>query len=501
MSLEESRAAIAHQLRRRAANLLSMFDGAVFANGASPYRPLLEHAGIERADIERLVREDGVDGALARLHAAGVYVRLDELKGLVPIRRGSLELAVSPADFDNPLGASHYVARSGGSGGAPRPTLIDLTLVAHDACYFAVFLDAFEVWERPTAFWYPMPPGNVGVKVALWNSRLDRRAGPWFSQTGFARRAESLRPALLTAAMWAMSRARGRPIPFPSHTPTEQASRVAAWLDSNKRAGRPALLASTPSSAVRTCFAAEAGGLDLEGAMFRLGGEPYTPAKASVIRAAGARAAAHYSMSEAGLVGAACARPEHVDETHVALDKVALVRVPNPAGGDGEADLLLTNLLPGAPKTLINAEIGDAAVVAERDCGCPYSALGLSLHAHSIRSSAKLTSEGMTVVGSALLELVEDVLPSRFGGRPTDYQLAEVEVDGLTRVRLRVSPRVGPVDEPDVVATVLATIGSHGRPERFMAGIWGNAGTLEVVREEPRATAASKILPLDRSAA
>jgi hypothetical protein len=371
--------------------------------------------------------------------------------------------------------------------------------VAHDACYFALFLDAFGLWDRPTAIWYPIPPGVVGLKVALWNAMLDRPAERWFSQAGLGARAESLRPAMMTAAAWALARARGRPIPYPSHTPTEQASRVAEWLDASGRAGRPGLLASTPSSAVRTCLAAEAAGLDLEGAAFRLGGEPYTPAKAAVIRAAGARAGSNYSMSEAGLVAAACARPAYVDEVHFALDKVAIVTAPAPAGADGEADLLVTTLLRGSPKVLINAEVGDAAVLSERDCGCPLGTLGLDRHAHSIRSSGKLTSEGMNVVRSALLELVEDVLPARFGGRPTDYQLAEIEVDGLTRLRLRVSLRVGEVDEPAVAETVLAAIGGKGRPEKLMATVWSDAGTFEVVREEPRATAASKILPLDRS--
>ncbi len=90
------------------------------------------------------------------------------------------------------------------------------------------------------------------------------------------------------------------------------------------------------------------------------------------------------------------------------------------------------------------------------------------------------------------------MLPGRFGGRPTDYQLVELEVGSLTKVRVRVSPRVGPVDERELAATVLAAVRSGGRPERLMASVWEDAGTLEVVREEPRATAASKILPLYR---
>jgi hypothetical protein len=476
-----------------------VLDRAVFANRASPYRTLFDHAGVERGDVVGLLETDGVEGALSRLYEAGVHVRLDEFKALVPIRRGSLELEVGPADFDNPLGAGHYAARSGGSGGAARPILVDLRAVAQDACHFAVFLNAFGAWDRPTAIWYPVPPGVIGLKVALWNARLARPVERWFSHTGLGRGADSFKPVLMTAAAWAVARSRRRRIPFPSHTPTEDAHRVAAWMDARRRGGEPALLACTPSSAVRTCLAAEAGGADLDGAMFRLGGEPYTPAKAATIRAAGARAGPHYALSEAGMVGAACGRSEHVDEVHLARDKVAVVAAPPTGATDGPADLLLTNLLAGAPKVLINVETGDSAVLGERACGCPFDDLGLRLHAHTIRSAQKLTSEGMNVVGDALLELVEDVLPARFGGRPTDYQLVEVEVHGLTKVRLRVSPRLGRVDEHALVGAVLDAVRAGGRPEQLMASMWQDAGTLEVVREEPRATAASKILPLDRA--
>ena len=493
VSIDDCRATIERGVLDRARNLLATLDGAVFANRASPYRRLLDHAGLERGDVARLLDTEGVEGALERLYEAGVQVRLDEFKGLAPIRRGSLELEVRAADFDNPLREAHYAARSGGSGGAARPILVDLSSVAQDACHFAVLLDAFGAWERPTAIWYPMPPGVIGLKVALWNARLARPVERWFSHT----RLEP-RPALMTAAAWAVARTRRRRIPFPVHTPTEDADRVATWMEARRHGGRPALLACTPSSAVRTCLAAEAAGADLEGAMFRLGGEPYTPAKAAAIRAAGARAAPHYALSEAGMVGAACARPEHVDEVHFALDKIAVV-APRSSGAPGEpAELLLTNLLAGAPKVLLNVETGDSAVLAERTCGCAFEQLGLSRRAHTIRSSQKLTSEGMNVVGGMLLELVEDVLPARFGGRPTDYQLAEVEVDGLTKVRLRVSPRLGSVDERALVAAVLETVRGRGRSEQLMATMWRDAGTLEVVREEPRATAASKILPLDR---
>jgi len=82
---------------------------------------------------------------------------------------------------------------------------------------------------------------------------------------------------------------------------------------------------------------------------------------------------------------------------------------------------------------------------------------GYRTHLHSIRSYEKLTSEGMNFVGSDLLAVIETVLPSRFGGGPPDYQLVEEEVDGLPKVSVYVSPRLGDIDEAAVVETVPTT--------------------------------------------
>jgi len=186
-------------------------------------------------------------------------------------------------------------------------------------------------------------------------------------------------------------------------------------------AGTPAILQSTPSSAVRVCLAARQEAIDLEGAVFRLGGEAYTQSKAAVVADAGARAFCHYFMAEAGLLGIACAVPAEPGDVHVALDKVALLRRPRRlATGETVDALLLTTLLPVAPKLMLNVETDDYAVLERRDCGCLVGAAGFGWHLRGIRSYEKLTSEGMSFLGDDLVTLVEHVLPGRFsGGRPT----------------------------------------------------------------------------------
>lgn len=66
-------------------------------------------------------------------------------------------------------------------------------------------------------------------------------------------------------------------------------------------------------------------------------------------------------------------------------------------------------------------ESGDYGRVFERACGCPLEGAGFKTHLSNIRSYEKLTSESVTFLGSALFELLEDLLPARFGGQIADY--------------------------------------------------------------------------------
>jgi hypothetical protein len=158
---------------------------------------------------------------------------------------------------------------------------------------------------------------------------------------------------------------------------------------------------------------------------------------------------------------------------------------------------LFTSLLPSAPKILLNVESDDYGIVETRDCGCPFQALGFSEHIRGVHSFQKLTGEGVTLVGSEMLKVLQEVLPNRFGGSSLDYQLVEEEDDqGFTRLILSVSPSVGPLDEQLVVETVHSALRkSSGAAEQAQA-YWRQAGTLRVKREEPVWTSRGKLLPL-----
>lgn len=491
-----ARALIAAQLAQRDAVFLRMLERAVFARPASVYARLLAHAGVVLADVVRLVERDGLEEALAALRAAGVWVSLEELKGRRALRRGSLEIATRAEDFDNPLLAPAYAARSGGSRGAGTRVLVDLDLLAYEAAHQALFAERFALERCTAAQWRPVPPGIAGINNALRGARIGQPLARWFSQSD--PRAAEATDALLLRVLVRAGRRHGGVIPKPEHVPVEDAAIVARWLaDVIARGGVP-LLDSTASGLVRVCTAARDAGLDVAGARLRFGGEPLTEARAAAIASVGAVALARYSMAEVGVMGVACARPCAADEVHLASDKLAFVTHERRVGaGDRTVRALcLTTLLPASPKLLINAEIDDYGVLDERRCGCPLEALGLPQHLHTIRSYDKLTSEGMSFVGADLLQLIEHVLPARFGGDPTCWQIVEEERAGLPSVELRVHPDVGPVDEQEVVALALEHLGGISAAHRMMAEAWRQAGTLRVVRAAPVVTAAAKILPL-----
>jgi len=480
-------------LRQRGDAFLELASRAIYANPVSPYRALLSHADIAEGDLRELVRVEGVEGALGRLAEAGVRLSLDEFKSRRPIRRGSLVLTPEARAFDNPLLTHYFAAASGGSRSPGRAVSNDISLIDHEACYDAVVMATLPIAGRPTAVWRPVPPGSAALKIILRFARVGHPVSKWFSQTPPLRWRDWRHSALLGGIL-TVGRRSARPLPTPEHVPAEAVDVVTRWLAEQVARGTPPLLDTNAASGVRVCLAARERGLDLTGTFFRVGGEPLSPGKVAVFHAAGCRVACHYSLSEIGRLANACGNPDAPDDVHVAVDKIALLtRDVEPAAGVTMPGLFATSLLPNAPKVLINVELGDHAVRTKRDCGCAWAGLGFIEHLHTIRSYEKLTSEGMHFVGADLIDLVEQTLPGRFGGGPTDYQFVEEEENGLPRVSLLISPAVAIADTGAVVAAVLDTLAAHNAANRMMADIWRDGHTLRVVRRTPFTTRVGKI--------
>jgi hypothetical protein len=479
------RARLLDELAQREQLLCDQLALGVFDHPTSPYRPLFDHAGIEREDAFALVREHGVDESLERFFDAGIRISIEEFK------RGGGGV------FDSPQLTRHFGGTTGGSSAKARPLTVDLRLLDSFADIFWLFDEAFGLSGRPYAVWQPLPPSLAGIFNALTLPLCGGRVDRWFSHDKLSLKASSLRPALLTGISWLGARVASSGFGFPRHVPADNGVVVARWLADAVAVGKPGALMCTPSSAVRVCRAALDNGLDISRTLFVFGGEPYTPSKAVIVESVGARAVSSYGMSEIGAVGIPCGNPEEPDEAHVLTPRVAAIERPRelPWGAHVRA-MYLTSLSPLSPKLMLNVESGDHAVLSDRDCGCPLHKAGLTRHMHSIRSYEKLTSEGMTLFGAALEELVEQILPARFGGGPNDYQLLEEEEDGQTRVSVLVSPSVGTLADAPVVDAVLAHLRSNNRVDAMMAEVWKGADTLRVLRIAPHMTGASKVLPL-----
>jgi hypothetical protein len=123
--------------------------------------------------------------------------------------------------------------------------------------------------------------------------------------------------------------------------------------------------------------------------------------------------------------------------------------------------------------------------------------VGWTTHLHTIRSYEKLTAGGMTFLDADVIRVLEEVLPARFGGIPTHYQLVEGPADdGRPRVRLLVDPAVGDVDLDAVARAFLEAIGPGAGVERIMSTVWEDADLLRVERRAPLATTSGKVLHL-----
>jgi hypothetical protein len=176
---------------------------------------------------------------------------------------------------------------------------------------------------------------------------------------------------------------------------------------------------------------------------------------------------------------------------HVFHDLHALVQP------EGDLSLFATSLRRTTPLIMLNLSMGDQATLGPRACGCPLERLGWTTHVHGAQSREKLTAGGMTFYDVDVVRILEQLLPHRFGGGPTDYQLVEHETaTGEPVVRLLVHPQVGPLDAARVAEAFLAALGTGSGAERIMGTVWRDAKLLQVERRAPLTGASGKILHL-----
>jgi hypothetical protein len=491
---DEAHAVLRRRRERRQADFLDLVRRAIYARAASPYAELLRIAGCEYGDLERLVREDGVEGALHSLYRHGVFLTVDEFKGRRAAIRGSAAIPVDPGALRNPLARSQVPGRSSGSRSGGTAVVFDLDFIRGCAVNSLLSLEARGGGDWLKADWEV--PGVGGTFRLLKLSSFGAPVARWFSHVdpgATARYRWSAR-----GLRWA-ARVAGTRLPVPEHAPIDAPLVIARWMADARRAGSTPYLLTFASSAVRLSQAAFDAGIDLGGAKFLLMGEPTTAARLSAVRRSGADGIPRYGTMEVGPIGYGCLSPGAPDDVHLFDDRHALLQPGPDAGLHGHPPqaIFVSSLRPAVPFVMLNVSMGDEAVVGSRRCGCAMERLGWTTHLEGIRSYEKLTAQGMTFLDTDVVRVLEEILPGRFGGAPTHYQLLEEEVDDSRPVlRLLVHPAVGPVDAAAVVETFLHAIAPGSGGERVMSQLWRDAALVRVERREPIATSSGKILHL-----
>jgi len=499
ISLEEAKKIVQKRMQEREDNFARLLERGIYGYPRSPYLRLLKLAQCELGDIQRMVQVKGLEDTLRALRDAGVYVSFEEFKGRKPLVRAGEVFNVKPSDFDNPYLGDSYRATTGGTTGAGTRVSIDLDHIAAQAPFTMLAYDAHGVLDVPTALWYGVLPDSTGMVALLYSARFGNVPRKWFSYVTRSQLKHSSKYHLATRGTVLAGRLCGAALPYPEPVNLDQAIVVARWAAEALQTHGACLIRAGVSMALRVALAAREQRLNLTGATIMGGNEPPTPAKVREITRSGARWVPSYFFTEAGRVGSGCVRPVAGDDLHFLKDAFALIQYPRKVPGSeiNVPAFHFTTLLPTTPKLMLNVESDDYGIVENRSCGCPVEAYGFTEHLREIRSFSKLTGEGVTLVGTEMVRILEEVLPERFGGSPLDYQWHEEEDEqGFTRVTLLISPKIGFLDEKVVIEVILNALSRSSTSSDVAKAIWTQAGTLRVKRIEPISTSRGKLIPL-----
>jgi len=498
LTADEAARIVRDRMKQREENFLSWVERGIYNFHRSPYLPLLKSVRCEIDDLRELVQRNGLESALYKLRAEGVYVTYEEFKGRKPIVRNGATIPVRASDFDSPFARRDFASETSGSTGLATAVGIGLDYFVARAPHQTLFLAVHDVVNAPTAYWLPILPGS-GLQFILQRTDLKDPIHQWFSATGWLDSKHWLKyDVAMIYILWWM-RLLGARIRGPEIVKLDHALSIAHWIRDELKTHSRCVLHTTPSQALRVAVAAQEAGIDLTGALARIGGEPVTPAKVATMQGAGLCVAPAYGMTETSTTALGCMHPAAPDDYHLLKDAFALIAFPYAleALGITVPAFNLTTLLDNAPKLMLNVQIDDYGVVEERACGCEFERLGYTTHLSEIHSYSKLVGEGVTLIGNEMLRVLEDLLPSRFGGSPLDYQLMEQEdPQGFTRLYLIVHPRVKIADERAVIDVILQGL-RHSSPMADAArAVWQQAHTIQIKRQEPVWTAGGKLMPL-----
>ena len=375
-------------------------------------------------------------------------------------------------------------------------TKLDLDYLSARSHYDRIMFEILGVQDQPMALWYPALPASTGIGNILRYARTGIVPKRWFEIPAAGSGMQGLESRLATFLIVRMARMAGTRVPRPEKISNDSGEEIAGqiiqWLDEYGGC----VFQSYVSGAVRVARELSGKRDDLDGLLMIVGSEPLTEAKRRGMESRGARIYSRYMATEIGTIAMGCGNPETIDELHLMSDMVAAVQEDGVIEGE-TGPLYFTALDRVMPKVMLNVQLGDMAVVHSRQCGCPFEDLGFSTHLSHVRSHSRHTGEGMALSASRLEGIINDVLVPVYGGSSVDYQWFEMENDdGVTRVEIRVSPRIGEVDEDRLMQDLINELLKGDEGEQLMTRIWVQTGVLSVVRKEPESTGKGKNVPL-----
>ena len=505
MSADEAivtaRQVLKKRLATREENFLVLAEKSIFRYPQSPYRKLLEAKRISFSDLKSWVTRDGIESTLQHLANEGIYFTLEEFKGKTPVVRNGVSFSCCEKMFDNPFLADAYEVRSGATRSAGTRIRIDFDYLQQRSFYDAFLLDIHGCLKAPVANWFPVFPGAPGINSSLRFAHIGNPVQRWFSQVAEDRLQINWEKKLGTWLMFTVSSLSGAPLARPEYLGLNEAHKVAEWASQRLNEHGKCVIYTFAGSAVHVCIAAAEGGLNLKGAKFFVTGEPLSPHKRAEIESVGASVVPVYGISEAGVIAAGCnVRHAESDHCHVYQDTTTIIpfKYNIPHFDLSVEQFLFTTLLYESPKLLLNVGMGDYGQITTEPCGCGFGELGFDTCVSNIRSYEKLTGEGVTFVETDFIRIIEKDLPQTFGGTSTDYQLVEEEDGhGLTELCLRISPRVGEIDEAQVVHKFLYLLNRAEDTWWAQSGteMWKQSHMVKIRRDFPMRTRSAKILP------
>ncbi|MEP7365135.1 MAG: hypothetical protein ABI972_17920 [Acidobacteriota bacterium] len=479
-------------LASRDTNFLSLVERGIFNHSPSPYNEMFRLAGCTLGDLRNEVNRAGVEATLRRLREAGVYLTHDEFKAKSPIVRSGREIPSNDASFRNPQVANALSEGiSSGSRSKGTRSARSIGRLLQREAHFKIRNREFDLGNRIRIELKPILPSGTGLGPGQRGHREGHPVEKWFAVGGGLRDSGHYRMVTHCLVRW--TRLLGAPAQLPTYLAPNDFSLVAEYIARRKREGAPAAVHAFPSPAVRVAAAAVEHGIDISGTIFFVGGEALTDAKRATIELAGAEVYPFYPISEVGPVGSSCRQMNKGNCVHLFDDNVvAYVHRRRAALSDAHVNALqFTSLMPFCPHVLVNAEMDDAGVIGPATCDCSYTRLGLTRQVSEIFSFGKLTGQGMTLVGTDLLKILEEVLPAQLGGAPGDFQLVEREGAAQTEVTLRVNPRIQA--SPDKIRECFLRELKNFYGGSLASRMWTHANGVQIISGQPYATRTGKI--------